>query len=395
MLAYSLTREQLLKDLYVAYYCARRHKRNKVYQQRFESRLDTNLECLCRELWDRTYSPLPSTCFIIEEPKKREVFAADFRDRIVHHLYYNYVHEMFERTFIQDSYSCIKNRGTHYGISRLERHIRRESQNYTVPCYVLKLDIYGYFMHINRKKLLNIVFGLIERMSGHKIAEGYTWRWCDVVDVDFVRYLTEVIVMLDPIAKCRIIGNVRDWEDLPVNKSLFNSKGGCGLPIGNLTSQLFSNVYMNVFDQYMKRVLHCRHYGRYVDDSFVVSADLPYLKSLIPQVRTFLSTELDLTLHEGKLCICDVRKGVEFLGAYLKPWRKYVGNDTLRRLSGKMSKQEKNKNPQSIQSSMNSFLGVLGHYKTIKIQRGLINSFFMLWKYGDFVRCAGKYKYVL
>lgn len=140
---YQLTREQLLADLHQAYYDARRHKRQKSYQQHFERHAEANLERLCVELWTRTYRPQPATCFIITDPKRREVFAAQFRDRVVHHLYYNYVHEMLERTFIQDSYSCIKHRGTHYGIARLERHIRRESQNYSEPCYVLQMDILG------------------------------------------------------------------------------------------------------------------------------------------------------------------------------------------------------------------------------------------------------------
>ena len=111
-----LTREQLYEDLHKAYLDARRHKRNRPYQLRFEAHLEENLESLCDVLWNRTYQPLPSDCFIITDPKRREVFAAHFRDRIVHHLYFNYTHEMFERTFIEDSYSCIKGRGTHYGI---------------------------------------------------------------------------------------------------------------------------------------------------------------------------------------------------------------------------------------------------------------------------------------
>ena len=129
-MTYRLTREQLLADLRQAYYDARRHKRHKPYQLRFEARLEQNLNALCDELYSRTYKPLPSSCFIITDPKKREVFAADFRDRIVHHLYYNYTHEMYERTFVHDSYSCIKGRGTHFGIRRLEKHILQESEGY-------------------------------------------------------------------------------------------------------------------------------------------------------------------------------------------------------------------------------------------------------------------------
>ena len=127
---YKLTREALLKDLYVAFYDARRHKANKPYVRYFERDLKEEIESLCDELWNRTYQAQPSRCFIIDYPKKREVFAAQFRDRVVHHLYFNYAHEMFERTFIQDTYSCIKNRGTLYGINRLAKHIRSESLNY-------------------------------------------------------------------------------------------------------------------------------------------------------------------------------------------------------------------------------------------------------------------------
>ena len=145
---FHLTREQLLADLHQAYLDARRHKRQKPYQQHFERHAEANLKQLCDELWTRSYRPGPATCFIITDPKRREVFAAQFRDRVVHHLYYNYVHEMLERTFIQDSYSCIRHRGTHYGIARLERHIRRESQNYQVPCYVLQMDLQGYIHQI-------------------------------------------------------------------------------------------------------------------------------------------------------------------------------------------------------------------------------------------------------
>ncbi|MBQ7181593.1 MAG: RNA-directed DNA polymerase, partial [Bacteroidaceae bacterium] len=282
-MAYRLTREQLLADLHQAYYDARRHKRSKPYQQRFERNAVANLSQLCDELWERRYEPQPSTCFIITDPKRREVFAAQFRDRIVHHLYYNYVHEMLERTFIQDSYSCIRHRGTHYGIARLERHIRRESQNYTVPCYVLKMDISGYFMHIDRQRLLDITLRQLRRMASHRLGARATssatetgihtteaggdarvpLRGRDVVDMAFVEWLTRIIIQQDPTQNCRWRGTLLDWQGLAHDKSLFRSPPGCGLPIGNLTSQLFSNVYLNELDQYMKRTLHCRHYGRY------------------------------------------------------------------------------------------------------------------------------------
>lgn len=170
--------------------------------KKFEFRLEHNLAELCHELWTRTYKPRPSTCFIICDPKKREVFAAEFRDRIVHHLYYNYTHEMLERTFIQDSYSCIKGRGTHYGIRRLEHHIRQESQNYQEDCYVMKMDIRGYFMHINRERLLEICMKRLQKMASHIVGKEQKKTWRELVDMDFVYYLTREIVLLNPVVDC-------------------------------------------------------------------------------------------------------------------------------------------------------------------------------------------------
>lgn len=392
---YILTKMQLQRDLYDAYLDARKHKRNKPYQIIFEKRLKYNMTTLCDELWNASYKPMPSQCFVISDPKKREVFAANFRDRIVHHLYYNYVREMFERTFIQDCYSCIKNRGTHYGIRRMEMHIRKESQNYTMPCYVLKLDIRGYFMHINRNKLLKIAQDSLEKMSGHLISRHGVKKWCEVIDMDFIRYLTKELILLNPIEDCRIVGPPADWLALPVDKSLFNSPENCGLPIGNLTSQLFSNVYMNVFDQYVKRELHCHHYGRYVDDAFIVSSDLCFLHSLIPKIRDFLFSRLGLTLHEGKLAICNVYHGVGFLGAYLKPGRIYLHSRSLQRMKNKISLLESLDDPMIIMSSINSFLGILRHYRAKRIQRRLFYSLNNIWKFGYFFRTRDILKYVL
>ena len=359
-MSFTLSREQLLADLYQAYYDARRHKRNKPYQLRFESHLDDNLNALCDELYSRTYKPYPSTCFIITDPKKREVFAADFRDRIVHHLYYNYTHELYERTFIYDSYSCIRKRGTHFGIRRLEQHIRQESQHYTVPCYVLKMDISGYFMHINRQRLLELCFETLERMSVHRVLKHLPKTWQKVLDMDFVRYLTREIVLLNPIEDCRLHGKEEEWADLPKSKSLFHSPAGCGLPIGNLTSQLFSNVYLNVLDQYVKRELGCRHYGRYVDDFYVVSADKEYLLEISERVKEMLQVRLHLEINDGKTKVLSVWHGVDFLGAYVKPYRQYASRQMVMRMREKL-KYMPWKDIEKVQASLQSYEGLLSH----------------------------------
>ena len=334
--------------------------------------MEENLLSLCEALWNRSYLSLPSDCFVITDPKPREVFAAHFRDRVVHHLYYNYVHELFERTFIEDSYSCIKGRGTHYGIKRLKQHILKESQNYTRPCYVLKMDVRSYFMNINREKLLSICFDTLDKMSKRLVGKYRKTQWGQLMDMDFVRYLTRQIIILDSTRGCRMIGHPSDWDKLPHDKSLFHSGQGRGLPIGNLTSQLFSNVYMNVFDQFMKRELHCRHYGRYVDDFYVVSCDRDWLESLVPRVTAFLSSQLGLTIHEGKTVIRNVEKGVEFLGAFVLPYRIYTSRTTLARMDTKLALLETSGDPVYRVCALNSYCGVLTHGNNFHLRQKML-----------------------
>lgn len=365
-----LTRERLLLDLYVAYYDARKHKSLRSYVRHWEANLKENMEELCEDLISRRYQPLPSKCFIVDYPKKREIFAAIFRDRIVHHLYFHYTHSLFKRTFIQDSYSCIKGRGTHYGIGRVTDFCRKESMNWQRPCYAMHLDIRGYFMHIVRKKLLEISISSLRKMSTHRISKDSQKTWQDILDMDFLYWLTEVIVMLDPVKNCIIVGDPSDWIGLDDAKSMLHLKNGLGLPIGNLTSQLFSNVYLNVFDQFMKRVLKCRYYGRYVDDAIIVSADKEWLLSLVPEIQKFMKEELGLDLHMGKLKISEVHHGIEFLGAYIKPWRIYVSRRTVERVIRKVAYLDFSK-PIKILRSVNSYLGIFQHTSSYRIRRFL------------------------
>ena len=287
----------------------------------------------------------------------REVFAANFRDRIVHHLFYNYTYDLFEKTFVHDSYSCIKGKGTHFGIERLKHHILSVSKGYSQPCYILKIDIKGYFMNINRNILLKLCRKTLAKIKKQK-----------KVDKSFLDYLLEIIIHANPTENCNVLGRVGDWEILPKDKSLFYTEENCGLPIGNLSSQLFSNVYLNVFDQYVKRDLRYSHYGRYVDDAYIVSEDEECLKDLIPKIRDFLHKELHLTLHANKTRIYNAYHGVEFLGAYVKPFRTYVSSSTLKRIKRKIKSYGQN-DCEKLQSSVNSFLGVFSHYKSYCMRR--------------------------
>jgi retron-type reverse transcriptase len=379
---YSLSKTKLLFDLYYAFQCAKKHKASKEYVKVFERNLHENLIELRDELFERRYKPQPSVCFIITEPKKREIFAANFRDRIVHHLYYNYTYEMFDKTFIEDSYSCRKGKGTHYGIHRLEKHIRQESENYTKETYVLKMDIKGYFIHINRPLLLSLVNTTLDKMKP---------KYCNELDFDFLKYLSKVIVLLNPVENCIVKSNSKEWTTLDKSKSLFYSNVDCGLPIGNLTSQLYSNVYLNALDQYMKRVLHCKHYGRYVDDFYVVSKDKEFLKSIIKEIKEFMMNSLHLEIQNKKTNIINIKYGVEFLGAFIKPYRTYISNKTVRRMNKNLYQFQVYGTNKDVKNMVNSYLGIFSHYKSNKVKKEVMNRTPKIQEYGHFIDHYSKF----
>ena len=354
---------RLLEDLYRAYLAARRHKRVKWYQVGFEMRQEHELVRLRDELLERRYEPRPSSCFIVHDPKMREVFAAHFRDRVVHHLFYNYTHGAFEHTFIADSYSCIEGRGTHFGIERLKGHIRSCLQNWTRPCYILKLDVKGYFMHINR----NILVGRCREILAKAVSK-YGDGVFGGASAEFVDYLLEKICLLNPLVNCRVVGDRDEWKKLSKDKSLFCSKEGCGLPIGNLSSQLFSNVYLGMLDEFVKRDLKVKHYGRYVDDVVIAGESKEYVKSLIGPIRVFLRERLHLELSENKTRVCSARHGVEFLGAFIKPHRTYVAAHTLRRIRNRLHSISPRMAFRRAQAVVNSSLGVLSHYDSYLVR---------------------------
>ena len=342
----------LLTELILSYYCARANKRNTQAQIRFERDLISNLMRLYREIISRTYRVGRSMCFIVRRPVKREVFAASFRDRIVHHLLYRYLSPVFEPMFIHDSYSCRLGKGTLFGIERLEHHIRSVSRNFTRPCWVLKLDLEGYFMSIDRARLYDIVVTGLRSRGKHLKAE-----------YALMDHLLRQVIFNDPVRGCYRKGALSDWEGLPPSKSLFYAREGCGLPIGNLTSQLFSNIYLNVFDQFVKRELGCRHYGRYVDDFFVVGESPEWLTSLLPRMSSFLREVLGLRIHPRKIYLQPCQRGVTFLGAVIKPGRRYPAERSVRLMHERIfTVLAHEPDPFRIRSVIHSYRGYLSHF---------------------------------
>ena len=387
----NLREDKLLIGLFQAYFDARRNKRNTINALAFEKHFERNIFQLFDEILSDSYAPSRSICFIVNQPVKREIFAANFRDRVVHHLIFNYISPIFEGTFINDSYSCRTGKGTHYGIKRLDHFIRSCSQNYTKDCYILKLDIQGYFMSINRPMLLEMVTNFL-KLKIHRID----------FDLALVLKLIDKTVNNNPIKNCVIKGKKSDWNGLPKDKSLFTAKPNCGLPIGNLTSQLFGNVFMNKFDHFVKRELKIKYYGRYVDDFILIHNDREYLKSLIPIIRMHLLEELKLILHEKKIYLQHYTKGVKYLGAVIKPHRIYISNRTKGNFYNAIIEQnnivEKQKPSQNEReafvSSMNSYLGILQHYKTHKFRNRFLFNHLTVWWWNYVYLSGGIKKFV-
>ncbi len=356
-----------LYELFEAYFNCRSNKRRTNNALAFEVDYENNLIKLLKEINSGLYKPGKSIAFIVVKPVKREIFAANFRDRIVHHLIINKLNPLFEKEFIFDSYACRVGKGIHYGIRRVDHFIRSCSQNYTKDCFILKLDIKAFFMSINR--------GLLFEKLNKFIIEKY-----HKPDQFLIIDLCRKVIYHDPVNHCIIKGNKSDWDNLPRDKSLFYTPDNCGLPIGNLTSQVFANFYMNSFDHFIKHNLKIRYYGRYVDDCAMIHPDKEYLKSIIPIIREYLYSNLGLVLHPNKIYLQHYSKGLSYLGAVVKSNRIYIGNRTkgnfyqaiqIHNKTADHHKPDKSE-IKSFQSSTNSYLGIMKHYKTFNIRKKML-----------------------
>jgi retron-type reverse transcriptase len=376
--------EQLKLDLFQAYYDARRNKRNTINQLRFEMHYEHHLLELYEALCNRSYRIANSIAFVVTNPVRREVFAADFRDRIIHHLIYNYINPVIDNQLVEGCYSCRVGKGTLYAVQQMYQFMQECSQNYTSDCYVLKLDIRGYFMSINKHLLWEKLLRMLEPL----VLDNPTG-----MDREMLFWLMDLVLWNDPTQSCTIKGKRSDWDGLPLSKSLFHNSKDCGLPIGNLTSQLFSNVYLHDFDTYVKEELKVQYYGRYVDDFVLMHPDKEFLLQAKEKIRVYLKEQCRLDLHPNKIYLQHYKKGVAFLGAYIKPYRIYIGNrtkkqfiQTMMRINSSLSREIPDKEEiDSIRSVVNSYLGIMQHYRTYKIRKKLLldrNHPPLIFKYG-------------
>ena len=340
----------LANELEKAYKAARRGKTKTPQVMEFDAVAKTELTALVREIYTHTYTPRPSAAFIVNKPVKREIFAAHFRDRVVHHFLFNQVNKWWDARFIEDNYSCRKGKGTLYGIRRLDHHIRSVSQNYTRSAYILKLDLQGYFMNLDRKKLyVRAMWGLDRQFP----SKGYQYQVC--------KFLWKVIIFNDPLDRVLFNCPRTAWKGLPPSKSLFRQPKGRGIAIGNLTSQLLSNIYLDQLDRFVTLGLGFQHYGRYVDDFYIVSESKRELVEATASIESYLDSQLALTLHPHKRHLQECHKGAAFLGAVIYPFRIHPGKRLKYNLLAALSSLDC-----SVETEA-SYRGLVKHYRNHKL----------------------------
>lgn len=298
-----------LEEVYAAFYDCRRHKGSTHGCMEYELNYIGNNYQLYAELNSMTYEISQSRAFCVTRPKLREVFCAAYRDRIVHHLLALKFTSLLEGELTDKAYACRKGKGTEYGIRDVQAQIERVSRGYTIEAWVLRGDMQGFFMSIDRLRLYTLLERIIRVRYHGKDIEWWLWLW-------------KKVVMHNPTTNCIKVGDPSLFKRLPKNKSLFTCGEGKGLPIGNLPSQMLANLLLATFDKLMIRRMGANGgYGRYVDDFVAIHGDKSLLLDAIQWAREYLCDELGLTLHPRKLSIQRASQGVRFTGVMMRPNR--------------------------------------------------------------------------
>ncbi len=330
------------KNIYRCYLDCRCKKRNTYNALRFEINAEENIFKLEQELRNRTYHPSHSILFAAKKPKLREIFAADFRDRVVHHILVKELEKVWEPMFIHDSYACRIGKGTHKAVIRLQTFLRKITKNGHIRAYYLQLDVKDFFTSIDK----DILFALIKAKLNNLE----------------VLWLTEKILFWDCTTSYIRRGNQELLSNIPDNKSLFGKENRRGLPIGNLTSQFFANIYLNELDQFAKHKLKAKYYLRYVDDFVLVSHDKDKLIRWKEEIKDFLTAKLNLQLHPKRQRLQLVSNGIDFLGYIIRHNYILVRRRVVNNLREKIRTFNRAK-VKDIKKLTDSVASYLGHFK--------------------------------
>lgn len=321
-----------LENLFLAWKEFRKGKTKRKDVQEFEFNLEDNIFELYQDLRNKTYQHSNYTLFYIQDPKLRHIHKAEVRDRIVHHLVSKYLQQVYDKTFIYDSYSCRTGKGTHRAVNRLKSFTLKESKNNKTNFCLLKCDIKKFFDTLDHRVLIDILRQKIK-------------------DKDLL-WLTKEII------------------------SSFHKTKNKGIPLGNLTSQWFANIYLNGLDQFIKHNLKVEHYIRYTDDFVILDKDKEKLQSLVILINNFLKTKLNLSLHPNKIIIRKYNQGTDFLGYVSLPYYRVLRTKTKRRMfrkiENKIKEFKQNEiSEESLNQTIQSYLGILSHCNSYKLRREL------------------------
>jgi len=364
------------KNLYKAYLRCRKNKRCRKSALQFEINAEENILKLEEELKAHTYLPLPSTCFVTKSPKVREIFAANFRDRIVHHLLVAYLEQKWEPKFIHDSFACRKGKGTHAATKRLQQFMRKVSHNGSRRAFFIHIDIKSFFVSISKQ----ILFNILNRKE----------------DNPEIVWLLKIITFNNPAKNPIIKGQLSLFDQIPPHKSLFHTQNKTGLPIGNYTSQFFANVYLNELDQFVKHRLKCRHYIRYVDDMVLLSPYPKELEGWEKLIQQFLQKHLKLELNANRRVLAPLSNGCNFLGYIVRPTyilvrkrivnnlksKMYHNNSTLvNKWKGATIIRHDRYQLDQLQAVLASYLGHFQHASSYKLRRAIFYRFRFLNEY--------------
>lgn len=331
-----------LENLFLAWNEFKKDKLNKKDVLKFEWNLEPNIIELHRSLKYHKYRHGVYTSFNICDPKQRKIHKATVRDRVLHHAIFRILNPLFEPAFISHSFSCRINKGTHKGVNSLAYSLNKVSKNSRKPCFALKCDIKKFFDSVDHQ----ILFEIIKKR---------------IKDEDALQLVWGII------------------------SSFHSRERERGIPIGNLTSQLFANIYLNEFDYFIKHNLRIKHYVRYTDDFVIVADSRDFLENLIPIIQRFLKNFLKLKLHPNKISIRKFRQGIDFLGYNLLPKYRLLRTKTKKRIYKKIKQRmEQYKmgliSEETVEQSFSSYLGVLSHAEAYEFHEDLVNQYWFWLK---------------
>ncbi|MCF0126638.1 MAG: RNA-directed DNA polymerase, partial [Clostridia bacterium] len=341
------------EELYKAYQLCLKNKKRKVGTYNFmNDELCKNLIELLDELNEYRYNPRPSNCYVITDPALREIYAAQFRDRIVQHFYMKEIEEILEKELVEGCSSCRKGKGTDYALRLLKKHLVETSRNGKEDCFFLKIDLSGYFMSINRKQVSEKFYKLIEEKyyGTHK---------------EMLLYLTPIIFENNPALDCVHKCEEKMRNRVPERRKM-KSFSEYGMAIGNLTSQAGSNLNLSEFDNYVVNELKLEKYVRYVDDIVIISDNKKELIIALPKIIKKLQ-ETNQVISKKKTKINTAYYGVPFLGKTSYPYGYQKPKKTTIIRVCRKAKSIKYKGINNLLAKVNSQIGVLKNYNCKKL----------------------------